>query len=208
MKTSVDVALEAPVIPHLEKDMASLITWADQQGIQWVNLNELEFSERNVDAFTTRGYQVRNEISAAVKGSQETAKRIVRMIQRKDLDIGVHYCSVSFKDGIQLRNRILRRAKHVAKPYDVITKEGTLLKGAVYPSYTSVRSLYSLLQKTYSIPSHLLYLDVDKKRVEIAVWLLEKVAQQLANEGYRCYIVEEYPTADRLEVERHPLPAL
>jgi pyruvate formate-lyase activating enzyme-like uncharacterized protein len=78
----------------------------------------------------------------------------------------------------------------------------------VYPSYTSVRSLYSLLQKTYSIPSHLLYLDVDKKRVEIAVWLLEKVAQQLANEGYRCYIVEEYPTADRLEVERHPLPAL
>ena len=56
------------------------------------------------------------------------------MVQKKNLDIGVHYCSVSFKDGVQLKNRIKRRAEHIAKPYDVITNDGTLIKGAIYPN--------------------------------------------------------------------------
>ena len=47
------------------KKSCSLITWAEKQGVQWVNLNELEFSERNCDAFRSKGYQVKNDISAA-----------------------------------------------------------------------------------------------------------------------------------------------
>ena len=203
--SSVDVAIEIPVLPGMKKEIISLISWADEQAIRWVNLNELEFSERNCDAFRSRGYLVKNEISAAVKGSQETALTILQMTQKKNLTIGVHYCSVSFKDGVQLKNRITRRAKHIAKPYDVITKDGTLIKGAIYPSDTSLQHLAILLKDCYQIPPHLLSIDKEKKRIELAPWLLEKIARRLTKDTYRCFIVEEYPTADRLEVERTPI---
>jgi pyruvate formate-lyase activating enzyme-like uncharacterized protein len=206
LDSSVDVAIEIPVLPKMGNNILSLISWADQQGVQWINLNELEFSERNCDAFRSRGYLVKDEISAAVKGSQETALNVLKMIQRMHLTIGVHYCSVSFKDGVQLKNRITRRAKHIAKPYDVITKEGTMIKGTIYPSGISLRRLTSLLQETYKVPLHLLFLDSEKKRVELAPWLLENIARKLPKSQYRCFIVEEYPTADRLEVERTPIP--
>lgn len=206
--SSADVAIEIPVLPKKEKEIVSLISWADHQGLRWVNLNELEFSERNCNDFLSRGYRVKNSISAAVKGSQETAKKIITQVQKQNLTIGVHYCSVSFKDGVQLKNRLIRRAQNIAAPYDVITKEGTLIKGIIYSSDRSLESLLSLLQKNNKIPSHLLRLDYEKERVEIAAWILEKMGSRLSRQGYRCYIIEEYPTADRLEVERTPVPAL
>jgi pyruvate formate-lyase activating enzyme-like uncharacterized protein len=130
------------------------------------------------------------------------------MAQKKDLCIGVHYCSVSFKDGVQLKNRIKRRAQHIAKPYDVITKDGTLMKGVIYPSHMTLKRLALVLQESCNVPSHLFFIDTEKKRVELAAWLLQKLAPKLTKQGYRCFIVEEYPTADRLEVERSPVPSL
>ncbi len=203
---SVDVAIEIPVLPKTENDILSLISWADHEDVDYINLNELEFSEHNCDEFLKKGYQVRNAISAAVKGSQETATTVLRKAQKENLTIGVHYCSVSFKDGVQLKNRLIRRAHHIATPYDVITNEGTLIKGVIYPKDHSLASLLSVLQKTQMIPSHLFRLDYEKERIEIAAWMLEKIAPSLAKQGYHCFIVEEYPTADRLEVERTPVP--
>jgi pyruvate formate-lyase activating enzyme-like uncharacterized protein len=204
--SSVDVTIEIPTLPGMKKEIFSLVSWADQEGIRWVNLNELEFSERNCDAFRNRGYVVKTDISAAVKGSQETALQILKKVQEKNLRIGVHYCSVSFKDGVQLKNRIMRRARHIARPYDVISKEGTLIKGAVYPSHLSLQRLVILLEDNYKVPPHLLSVDNEKKRIELAPWLLEKLAFRLTKQNHRCFIVEEYPTADRLEVERTPIP--
>jgi pyruvate formate-lyase activating enzyme-like uncharacterized protein len=206
VQTTADVAIEIPVIPKMEREICALITWADSQGIQWVNLNELEFSERNCQAFLTRGYTVKNELSAAVQGSQHLAQTIIKKIQKESLTIGVHYCSVSFKDGVQLRNRIKRRANRTAKPYDVITKDGTFIKGTIYTSTGSLRTLSVLLKKTYHVPSHLLFIDHEKNRIELAAWLLEKIAPNLSQDDYHCYLIEEYPTADRLEIERIPLP--
>lgn len=208
VQTAVDVAIEIPVIPKKDKEILSLISWADTEGIQWVNLNELEYSERNVQAFTSRGYQVKSDVSAAVKGSEATARKILSMVEQKGVNVGVHYCSVSFKDGVQLRNRLIRRAHHIAQPYDVITKEGTLIKGVIDHSYISLQQTLSLLTETYHVPTHLCFIDLEKNRIEIAAWLLEKIASNLVHHGYHCYIVEEYPTADRLEVERTPMPSL
>jgi pyruvate formate-lyase activating enzyme-like uncharacterized protein len=42
--------------------------------------------------------------------------------------------------------------------------------------------------------------------VEIPIWTLENIANKLKKHGFLCFIVEEYPTADALEVERIPLP--
>ena len=204
LKEDVDVAVEIPSIPKMENEMFSLIRWADEQGIRWVNLNELEFSETNCTELIKRGYDVKNDISAAAKGSEETAYNLLDAVSQESLDIGVHYCSSSFKDGVQLRNRIKRRARNIAKPYEVITDEGTLLKGVIISESTSP-SLTQTLKQRFNIPTELILFDKEKKRVELAGWILEEIAPELVKQGFECYLVEEYPTADRLEVERMPL---
>ena len=205
---SIDVGIEIPVIPNMDKEIFSLIQWADDQKLNWVNLNELEFSERNAEAFHKKGYAIKDDISAAVHGSQKTAYNVLKMIQQEDYDIGVHYCSVSFKDGIQLKNRIKRRAKNIAKEFEVITKDGTILKGVIYKSDASLRQLLLFLMREYDIPEKFLIIDKEKDRIEIGLWILEKIAEDLVRKGCECFMVEEYPTADRLEVERCPLPLI
>jgi len=115
LKTNVDVAIEIPTIPNMENEIFSLINWADNIGIKWINLNELEFSETNANNLIKKGYNIKDDISAAVKGSQELANKIIDRVSKEDFKVGVHYCSSSFKDGIQLRNRIKRRAKNMPK---------------------------------------------------------------------------------------------
>jgi pyruvate formate-lyase activating enzyme-like uncharacterized protein len=49
-------------------------------------------------------------------------------------------------------------------------------------------------------------LNKEKKRIEVGLWILEKIAPTLKKRGLQCFMIEEYPTADGLEVERTPLP--
>ncbi|MFO7678144.1 MAG: radical SAM protein [Thermoplasmatota archaeon] len=203
---SIDVAIEIPVIPTMENEIIQMIQWADTNQLQWVNLNELEFSERNVQALMSKGYEVKDELSAAVQNSQETALNVISQIQQQKLEIGVHYCSVSFKDGIQLQNRIKRRAQKIAKEYEVITKDGTLLKGIIIPTNITLKELYRSIQQTYHISKKYIHMNTEKNRLEIGAWILEKIADNITRQGHACYMIEEYPTADRLEVEKIPLP--
>ena len=205
LKTDVDVAFEIPMIPDLEKEALSLINWAINHGIKWINLNELEFSETNAKELIKKNFIVKDDISAAVKGSQESADNIIDIISKNDFKIGVHYCSSSFKDGIQLRNRIKRRAKNVAKKYEIITEDGTLLKGIILSKNVSLNKIYNMIIKKFNIKHNYIFQNKIKNRIEVAAWILEKISSKLKKQGYECYIVEEYPTADALEVERIPL---
>ena len=206
LQTGVDVAIEIPAIPNMKNDIFSLINWSNNYGIKWINLNELEFSETNAEQLTNKGFTVKDDISAAVKESQESANNVIEMSSEGDFDIGVHYCSSSFKDGIQLRNRIKRRAKNIARDYEIISEDGTLLKGVIYTQTTPLKELFELLIQEFEIDTNHIFVNQDKKRIEIALWILEKIAKDLKTRGFDCYMVEEYPTADELEVERTPLP--
>jgi len=203
VKTNCDVAIEIPVIPDMENEIFSLIKWAENIGINWINLNELEYSETNAEELNKKDYTVKDEISAAVKGSQGTAIKVLEMVSQNDFKIGVHYCSSSFKDGIQLRNRIKRRAKNVAKDYEIISEDGTLIKGVIYTK-SSLKDLFHFIKNEFNVDGNLIFLD--KNRIEIALWILEEIAPILIKCGVDCFMVEEYPTADKLEVERTPLP--
>jgi pyruvate formate-lyase activating enzyme-like uncharacterized protein len=170
-------------------------------------LNELEYSERNCDALIRRKYAVKDDISAAVKGSQKSALRALDMIADENLKIGVHYCSSSFKDGVQLTNRIKRRANNIARDHEIISDEGTLIKGVIYSrNTTSLQELYLSLKQEFNISNNHIFLNKEKYRIEVGLWILEKIAPTLKQRGLQCYMVEEYPTADGLEVERSPLP--
>jgi hypothetical protein len=202
---NIDVAIEIPVLPDREKDILSLIKWADSNNVDWVNLNELEYSESNCEKLDERGYSLKDEASASVAGSEEVAIKILKKCGELDLNIGVHYCSSSFKDSIQLKNRIKRRAKSIARPYDVITEDGTILRGAIYTK-KSLKETEKFIRTTYNIPKMLIEIDEEKRRINIAAWVLQEIAENLKRQGFKCYMVEEYPTADRLEVERIDLP--
>jgi len=206
LKHKIDVAIEIPVIPSMDAEIFSLIYWANDIGINWINLNELEFSETNAENLKNKDFSVKDDVSSAVKGSQETAYNIIEMVSKEDFKIGVHYCSSSFKDGIQLKNRILRRANNIVKKYEIITKDGTLLKGIIYSKTYSFKQQCDLLIQDFKIDKEYIFINKEKNRIELAIWLLEKIALSLKQKGFECYIVEEYPTADALEVERTPLP--
>jgi pyruvate formate-lyase activating enzyme-like uncharacterized protein len=196
LKAQMDVGLEIPLIPDRSEDIEELLGWADRTGLDFVNLNELEFSETNFIELKGLGYEVKDDISSGVKGCDAAAKRLLSL----DLDIAVHYCTSSFKDGVQLRNRLARRARNVVKDHEVITRDATLVKGVV--ECANPGRTRRVLMRRFSIPAKLIIVDEEKDRVEVAPWILEEIAELVDCE---CFIVEEYPTSDRLEVERMKL---
>lgn len=195
-KMDIDVGIEVPALPDHESELEALLSYASSIGIRFVNLNELEFSESNYDMMDEHGYDLKDDISAAIAGSEETAFRMME----KFTDLPIHFCSSSFKDGVQLRNRLLRRANHIAKEYDIVTEDGTILKGLAYPE--DLEEAAAFLKEEYEVPDSLIFIDSERNRLEVASWVLEELADELP---FKCYISEEYPTADRLEVERTPL---
>jgi len=206
VNSDIDVAIEIPVIPKMDGKIIQLIRWADENDIKWINLNELEYSETNAMMLNYKGYNVKDDISAAVKGSEESAYNIIKDISELDLKIGVHYCSSSFKDASQLRNRMLRRARSIAKNFEVITNEGTILKGVIPLKNLSIDNFIFLLKNEFNIENNKLFVNKGKNRIELNILILNKIAPILKKKDIKCYIIEEYPTADGLQVEKIPLP--
>ena len=196
VKIDIDIGFEVPALPDHEDDLAALLDYAGRIGVDFVNLNELEFSESNYDMMGSHDYEIRDEISAAVSGSEEVA---IRMIKSHP-ELSIHFCSSTFKDGVQLRKRLIRRANRIAKEYDVITEDGTILKGLIYAN--DLEAAAGTLRDEYDVPDELMFIDPERNRMEIAPWIVEELAKELP---FKCYISEEYPTEDRLEVERTPL---
>lgn len=189
----IDVGVEVPALPHRERELNALVAYCREVGVDFVNLNELEFSESNWDMMEAYGYSVRDELSSAVDGSRETAVAVLKANKRAD----VHFCSSTFKDGIQLRRRLIRRAEHTAKPYQQVTEDGTLVRGYLYAK--DLGAAESEL-RSMGVPEDMY--EVLQDRIEVAPWILEDIADSVE---HRCYLSEQYPTADGLEVERTPL---
>jgi hypothetical protein len=191
--TGMDVGIEVPALPGMEDDLRSLVEYARSVGVKFVNLNELEFSESNWSMMDEHGYDVKDEISSAVKGSEETAMKVLK----KCKGANVHFCSSSFKDGVQLRKRLIRRAEHICTDYQAITEDGTLVRGYLYAKDPE-KARSELLEM--GVPEDMM--AVLDGKLEVAPWILEDIAPEVE---YRCYESEQYPTVDGLEIERTPL---
>ena len=192
---NISIGLEIPALPDKKNDMLALIKDASELGVHFININELEFSESNWNMMERFGYELKDDLSSAVLGSEQIALECVFASS-----VPIHFCSSVFKDSVQLRRRLIRRAEHTAKPYDIITEDGTILKGLLYTD--DIENTMDLLKNEYDVPDELMFPDPEKKRLEVAAWILEEIASELP---YGCYISEQYPTADGLEVERIPL---
>ena len=192
--SGMDVGIEVPALPDMREGLDALLSYAERIGIRFANLNELEFSESNWDMMAAHGYGLAEGLSAAVEGSRGLAMEMMRRHRR----LSIHFCSSPFKDGVQLRRRLMRKALRCARPFDAVTEDGTVVMGAVYGPEDDVRR--ALLSA--GMPEDMMAYNRDLNRMETDPSALEGIASDI---GYKCCIVEEYPTADRLEVERRPL---
>ena len=194
--------VEIPVLPEKEAELRRLLLALEEIGVDFVNLNELEFSETNNDALLGRGYSTDEANGYGVLGSRAVAERIVR---DPGVSLPVHYCSSRFKDGVQLRQRLLRRADRTAPPFARTTDDGTVVLGVVEPAGAAeLRRWAARLVRRAGLGPGAYRFVPERRRVELAPGRLRRIAGRLP---WPAFEVEEYPTADALEVERAPLNA-
>lgn len=186
------LGLEAGVeIPALEP--APEIIKAVKSTGAFLNLNELEFSETNADRLKGKGFEPQ-ESHCGAYGSEEMAR-----VHFMDEEIKVHFCTSRFKDAVQLRERLKRRAERVARSFDLPTEDGTLIHGVIEGDRD--RALNAL--ESLEVPVEL-YASVGPA-VDIAADILEEISKELKGIGLKVSIVERYPLEGGLIVERIPL---
>jgi uncharacterized protein len=194
--------VEIPVLPEKEGELRRLLRTLEEIGVDFVNLNELEFSETNETNLLGRGYRTDPENGWGVRGSRSVAERLVRELR---LGVPLHYCSSRFKDGVQLRQRLIRRAERTAPPFAETTADGTIVLGVVEAG--AQRDLGRWAHRVavqLGVRPGRYRLDPGRRRLEVDAAPLRRFASRLRAPAFE---VERYPTADALEVEREPLNA-
>ncbi|MDP6459798.1 MAG: radical SAM protein [Candidatus Hydrothermarchaeota archaeon] len=198
-KLGIPSGIEIPAVPEEEETLLGIIDKAMAAKADFVNLNELEFSDTNSTELLKRGFEVKDDGFAA-SGSYETA---LAVLEKRNMNI--HFCTSRYKDAVQLKRRLLRIAKNTAKEYEEITEDGLLLKGVVMPTgQLGLRILRKKIIKRYSVPPELIQVDAAKNRLETTREIASFLSDELHGKT-KCYSIEEYPTYDRLETEVIPL---
>jgi uncharacterized protein len=194
--------VEIPVLPEKEAELRRLLGTLERIGVDFVNLNELEFSETNEALLLERGYRSHGEDDWGVDGSREVARRLVRELP---LRVPLHYCSSRFKDGVQLRQRLLRRAERTAPAFARRTSDGTIVLGIVEARDQADLGRWARrIRQRLGVGPGRYRLDPARRRLELDPTRLRRRAGRLRAPAFE---VERYPTADALEVEREPLNA-
>jgi hypothetical protein len=187
-KAGIETGLEVPAIEGID----DLIQFSGKHDY-FINLNELEFSDTNAEALKKRKYTLVNDISNAVEGSTTIAKKAIRK------QIRGHFCSSRYKDTVQLRKRLIRTAENVRRPLDMVTDDGTIIFGIIHTDNTG--KIRRILQDN-EVPIE--YYDVKTRSIEIAAWVLEKIAGDI-RDCERMEIVEKYPIKNGIIVESMPV---
>ena len=183
------VGVEIPVIPGMKEQTIKLIEFIKDK-VDFLNLNELEYSEINSGEYNKRDLTAKSELSYGIKGSEELALELLELFP----DMNVHYCTSRLKDAVQLANRIKKRARNVKQNFDIVTDEGMLIRGAVYDADDLEKAKQEIGLKEIII-------DKRKHRLLLSSKNIKKFAKKIKQLGYKPAIVEEYPTWDCLQIE-------
>jgi pyruvate formate-lyase activating enzyme-like uncharacterized protein len=194
------VGAEIPCIPGTLEALTRLVSWLDKAGFAFLNLNELEFSETNYGGLLARGFAIRDDTTSRVTGSEETARGLLDWARDAGIRMALHFCSSPFKDKVQLRERLKRRAERVARAYDEPTEDGTLLRGVI--ECADPFEARNVLARDFGVPPRVCAVQSASSRLWVAPQALMPIAALLP---WRSYITEIYPTSDEMEVERTPL---
>ena len=188
-RLGMEVGIEIPALSFDEK----LAEFVNSHGI-FMNLNELEFSATNQEELLRRGFEPGEFFEA--RGCGIIAEKYLESVEK------FHYCTVLFKDRAQMRRRFIRMAMNHPEFY-AVTRDGTLLCGCVECSAKELDRLLSLLDRM-GVQERCVFRN-DICVVEFSPEEAERLSEVLKAEGFRVSIVERYPTASRVVVEKTPL---
>ncbi len=199
--STVNIGCEIPSIPGEEEKTKKLISLLDEAGVNFININELEFSETNATELKKRGLNLKKDSVAAVEGSEETALKILEWSRRNTEKISVHYCPTWIKDGVQLKNRFLRRARNVKKLYEEVDEEGLLIRGFIQINeHHEIDEVKHMLIEEYEVPENMLEVNRSKREIYTAWYIVEELKNELEKFQIKTGIVKSYPTDDRFIV--------
>jgi pyruvate formate-lyase activating enzyme-like uncharacterized protein len=167
------IGIEVPALPGLEKLIPAL------SYLDFLNINELEWGETNAGAMRSRDFVLSDNMHNAVEGAEGWAFELRR--QEK-----VHWCSSSFKDSVQLRERLKRVAETTARPFDEITEDGTIVYGVLETTESTREACLQFCGGEFEGD----WYEVFPDRIEMAWWLLTESAENLPGKKD---VIERYP---------------
>jgi len=203
-----NVGMEIPVIPDQEEKIDQIINFAVQKNLDFINLNEFEITEANIENLAKKGYRTKSDISAAVEGSESLAYGLLK--KHKKAPITIHYCSSKYKDNIQLRNRLLRRAKNYAKSFDEITDEGLIVRGRIIvETITSIKEISNSLRENYDVDIELIEIDESNLTIYTHWQIAQEIGPILCKENENkidsIQIIHQYPYSDGIITFLEPI---
>lgn len=219
-KYSWKIGVELPVVPTKEKELQKIMDFIHDK-VHFLTLNELEVADNSQSLLLKMGFHPKNTLSYAVQGSLETGLRLLQYRQEKKYLLQVHFCTAKLKDAVQLGNRLKREAQGMRKKFDRVSKEGLLIRGALYlpelvpgvgyrrilaacnkePYVRKLREIAQELQQELRLQDDELFVDEQKPRILLAAKRVRALQKKLRSKGLVPAIVKEYPTADQLEIE-------
>lgn len=212
-----DVGLEIPCIPKLKNQIFEMIDYFEEKEVKFLNINELEVAERNMDDMEKEGYYPKKDISHGIYGSDKLAKEILEYMKNKNMN--THYCPSKLKDKVQMKNRFKLRAKKVATKYDIINDEGILIRGCIYlkdlaPNTQDYKNklkkcdkdeiIKELKETAKMLKEEDLDLIVDENKLRLITYPehIEQFSEILKKLNLTPAIIEEDPTVEQFETNR------
>ncbi|MFW9782046.1 MAG: 4Fe-4S cluster-binding domain-containing protein [Candidatus Heimdallarchaeota archaeon] len=194
LNIGIKVGAEVPMIPNEEyvMQLKKFILYLDKIGAHFININEFEFSFPNSKYLIERGFKLKRGSIAAVENSKEIALTLLKEIYPK-VSLKIHFCTTRAKDYWQLKERYLRRAKSIRKPFEEITEDGLLVYAQIEGSKNNLNKLNELLLNKIKMPQKYIFYDEQKIRIPITFALEEKFIDLLDNYKLQGFIVEITP---------------
>ena len=142
-----------------------------------------------------RGFNLSGGITAAAEGLAELAIRLKEAAADKPYHL--KFCTATFKDAGQLRNRFKRRGQATLRPYEVLSDDDTVLFGAIPASLEDAQDDMNELRRSLAWPKGWLRYDAVHQRIELPLsWLKNWPMSSM----FRCSWSRSIPTHERLEV--------
>ena len=211
------VGLEVPAIPGKQDDLKKLASRAEELGVSFLNINELEASETNFEKLVSMGMRLTSLESSSIEGSASAAREVLEWSREGLQNLSVHFCSARFKDSVQMRRRLERRLEQIIREFEERDEQDPLLILGVIRAVHGrkleqgqLEEIHTTLQDQFDVPTDLMNIDETRNRVEVAPWVIEEISGQLKESladinDLEMGIAFEYPTWDRLQTLFNPL---
>ena len=189
------VGVELPAEPDKAEKLHALLGQLHDSPVEFLNLNELEITVGNQENMDVRGFNLAGGITAAAEGSAALSLELKQAAE--DLDFHVKFCTASYKDAGQLRNRFRRRGEATLRPYEILSEDDTILFGAIPTSLEDASDDMKELSEVLGLTDGWIRYDGASQRIELPLSAAEEIAEELE---VPVLMIEVHPTHDRLEV--------